>query len=72
MFVRTTGRPQDEIGRTAWKPKSGTSNLDVVAGKKREQQERWIGFSEDDVHRRRPIISFREPRRKSGGKAASI
>src|SRR6266850_620 len=49
--------------------KSGTSNLDVCARKKRVAT-RWIGFSEDDVHRRRPIISFLAARRKSGGKAA--
>ena len=29
---------------------------------------RWIGFSEDDVHCRKPIISFRAARRKSGDK----
>src|SRR5512132_2962238 len=34
MFVRTTGRPRDEIGRTAWELKSGTSNLDGVSRKK--------------------------------------
>ena len=55
MFARTTGRPRDEIGRTAWELKSGTSNLDVHAGKKRDAK-RWIGFSEDDVDCRRPII----------------
>src|SRR4029077_13786709 len=36
MFVRTTGRHRDEIGRTAWKTRSGTSNLDGVARKKRD------------------------------------
>src|SRR5438045_7944200 len=34
MFVRTTWRPWNEIGRTAWEPKSGTNNLDGVSRKK--------------------------------------
>ena len=38
-FVRTTERPRDEIGRTAWELKSGTNNLDVRARKKRDAKE---------------------------------
>src|SRR5882724_5918355 len=55
-FVRTTGRPRDEIGRTAWEPKSGTSSLDVPTGKKRDAKQ-VDGFSED-VHHWKPIIFF--------------
>jgi hypothetical protein len=47
-FVRTTGRPRDEIGRTAWASKSGTNNLDGVSRKKRVAQG-GSAFSEDDV-----------------------
>src|SRR4029077_4185522 len=48
--------------------KNGKSKLDLHARKKRTLK-RWIGFSEDDVDCRRPIISFLAARRKSGGKA---
>src|SRR6185503_16287542 len=33
-FVRTTGPPRGESGRTAWELKSGTNNLDIRARKK--------------------------------------
>jgi hypothetical protein len=54
-----------------WKPKSGTNNLDIRAGKQRDAK-RWIVFSEDDVYRLRPIIFPNAQRRKSGCRAASL
>src|SRR6266487_1635181 len=63
-FVRTTGRPRDEIGRAAWELKSGTSNLDGVSRKKREAKvDRLLRRR---CHRRRPIIIASAPRRKPG------
>jgi hypothetical protein len=67
-FVRTTGRPRDEIRRTAWELKSGINNLDVPATKKRNAKvDRLLRRR---CHRRRPIIIASAPRRKPGGEAA--
>src|SRR5438045_4869636 len=48
MFVRTTGRARDEIGKPAWpgNVKRGTRNLVRVSRNKRDAN-KWIGFSED-------------------------